>query len=106
MAKRGNDEGHVHGEKESPGHLYIQTNEIENAINPLRAKGATGALYRGGKRIGHAWVQASGEFKPISGPRKRTQRFLRAREASSSHRIDVFLFTTNGGDNSVFEFPL
>src|SRR5215813_5661674 len=82
------------------GHLYIQTNEIQNAIIHYR-RDADGALtevercFTGGA--------GSGTFKPISGQDSAPNAF----EGAGSVILTPdrqFLFTTNGGDNSVSSF--
>jgi len=84
------------------GHLYTQTNEIENAIihYQRRANGILTEMER--VRTGGA---GSGEFKPISGQESAPNAF----EGASSIVITPdrrFLFTTNGGDNSVSSFSV
>jgi 6-phosphogluconolactonase (cycloisomerase 2 family) len=74
-----------------PGHLYMQTNEIENAIIHYQRVHTGGA--------------GSGVFKPISGQESAPNAF----EGASSIVITPdrrFLFTTNGGDNSVSSFSV
>jgi 6-phosphogluconolactonase (cycloisomerase 2 family) len=86
--------------KGQPGHLYIQTNEIENAIIHYE-RSATGALTEV-ERIGTRGA-GSGEFKPISGQESAPNAF----EGAGSIILTPdrhFLFTTNGGDNSVSSF--
>src|SRR6476619_6394489 len=86
--------------KGQPGHLYIQTNEIENAIIHYE-RSATGALTEV-ERIGTRGA-GSGEFKPISGQESAPNAFEGA--GSIIFTPDRrFLFTTNGGDNSVSSF--
>jgi 6-phosphogluconolactonase (cycloisomerase 2 family) len=84
------------------GHLYIQTNEIENAIIHYQ-RGPDGALTEVERvRTGGA---GSGEFKPISGQESAPNAF----EGASSIFITAdrrFLFTTNGGDNTVSSFKI
>src|ERR1700747_2327104 len=84
------------------GHLYIQTNEIENAIIHYQ-RGANGMLIELERvRTGGA---GSGVFKPISGQDSAPNAF----EGASSIVITPdrrFLFTTNGGDNSVSSFSI
>jgi 6-phosphogluconolactonase (cycloisomerase 2 family) len=82
------------------GHLYMQTNETRNAIVHYRrsANGALAEVERvstGGK--------GSGVFKPISGQESAPNAF----EGAGSVILTPdrrFLFTTNGGDNSVSSF--
>ena len=86
--------------KGKPGHLYMQTNEVENAIIHYE-RNATGALTEM-ERIKTGGV-GSGEFKPISGQESAPNAF----EGASSIIFTPdrrFLFTTNGGDNSVSSF--
>src|SRR5260370_26846857 len=88
--------------KGKPGHLYIQTNEIENAIIHYE-RSATGALTEV-ERIGTRGA-GSGEFKPISGQESAPNAF----EGAGSIILTPdrrFLFTTNGGDNSVSSFSV
>ena len=86
--------------KGKAGHLYIQTNEIENAIIHYE-RSATGALVEV-ERIGTRGA-GSGEFKPISGQESAPNAFEGA--GSIIFTPDRrFLFTTNGGDNSVSSF--
>jgi 6-phosphogluconolactonase (cycloisomerase 2 family) len=84
------------------GHLYTQTNEIENAIIHYQ-RGANGTLTEAERvRTGGA---GSGEFKPISGQDSAPNAF----EGASSIFITPdrrFLFTTNGGDNTVSSFKI
>ena len=82
------------------GHLYMQTNEIRNAIVHYRwsKKGTLTEVERvvtGGA--------GSGTFKPISGQESAPNAF----EGAGSVILTAdrrFLFTTNGGDNSVSSF--
>ena len=86
--------------KGQPGHLYIQTNEIENAIIHYE-RSAAGAL-KEVERISTRGA-GSGEFKPISGQQSAPNAF----EGAGSIILTPdrrFLFTTNGGDNSVSSF--
>jgi hypothetical protein len=86
--------------KGQPGHLYIQTNEIQNAIIHYE-RSAAGALTEV-ERIGTRGA-GSGEFKPISGQESAPNAF----EGAGSIILTPdrrFLFTTNGGDNSVSSF--
>jgi 6-phosphogluconolactonase (cycloisomerase 2 family) len=86
--------------KGQPGHLYMQTNEIENAIihYERRANGSLAEVER--VSTGGA---GSGEFKPISGQESAPNAFEGAASVviTSDRR---FLLTTNGGDNSVSTF--
>src|SRR5499426_1575870 len=82
------------------GHLYIQTNEIQNAIIHYH-RDANGALTEAERcATGGA---GSGTFKPISGQDSAPNAF----EGAGSVILTPdrrFLFTTNGGDNSVSSF--
>jgi 6-phosphogluconolactonase (cycloisomerase 2 family) len=82
------------------GHLYMQTNEIQNAIIHYHrdANGARTEVER--SATGGA---GSGTFKPISGQESAPNSF----EGAGSVILTPdrrFLFTTNGGDNSVSSF--
>jgi 6-phosphogluconolactonase (cycloisomerase 2 family) len=82
------------------GHLYIQTNEIQNAIIHYH-RSASGALSEV-ERCRTACA-GSGTFKPISGQDSAPNAF----EGAGSIILTPdrrFLFTTNGGDNSVSSF--
>jgi 6-phosphogluconolactonase (cycloisomerase 2 family) len=82
------------------GHLYIQTNEIQNAIIHYH-RSASGALSEV-ERCRTAGA-GSGTFKPISGQESAPNAF----EGAGSIILTPdrrFLFTTNGGDNSVSSF--
>ena len=84
------------------GHLYMQTNEVQNCIVHYR-RSADGTLteverpFTGGA--------GSGEFKPISGQESAPNAFEGAASVilSPDRR---FLFATNGGDNSVSSFAV
>jgi WD40 repeat protein len=84
------------------GHLYTQTNEIENVIIHYQ-RGANGSLTEVERvRTGGA---GSGVFKPISGQESAPNAF----EGANSVIITAdrrFLFATNGGDNSVSSFSI
>src|SRR6266446_5358688 len=82
------------------GPLYMQTNEIQNAIIHYRrdAKGALTEVER--VPTGGA---GSGIFKPISGQESAPNAFEGAGSVILSPDRQ-FLFTTNGGDNSVSSF--
>src|ERR1700757_4949629 len=86
--------------KGKPGHLYMQTNEIKNAIihylrSPDGALTEVERVLTGGA--------GSGTFKPISGQESAPNAFESAGSVilTSDRR---FLFATNGGDNSVSSF--
>jgi 6-phosphogluconolactonase (cycloisomerase 2 family) len=84
------------------GHLYMQTNEIRNAIIHYRWA-ASGTLTEV-ERVPTGGA-GSGTFKPISGQESAPNAF----EGAGSVILTMdrrFLFTTNGGDNSVSSFSL
>src|SRR6201993_3665132 len=84
------------------GHLYMQTNEVKNAIIHYH-RSANGTLTEvervatGGK--------GSGTFKPISGQESAPNAFEGAGSVILS-QDRKFLFATNGGDNSVSSFAV
>src|SRR5215472_7686530 len=84
------------------GHLYMQTNEVANAIIHYERK-TDGSLAEVARvSTGGA---GSGEFKPISGQESAPNAF----EGAASVILTPdrrFLFTTNGGDNSVSSFSI
>src|SRR5262249_53765409 len=85
---------------QSGGHLYMKTNETRNAVVHYKrdAKGKITEVER--VATGGA---GSGTFKPISGQESAPNAF----EGAASVIITPdrrFLFTTNGGDNSVSSF--
>src|SRR5215475_4487675 len=84
------------------GHLYVQTNEIRNAVIHYDWS-ASGALTEV-ERVPTGGA-GSGTFKPISGQESAPNAFEGAGSVilSPDRR---FLFTTNGGDNSVSSFSL
>jgi len=84
------------------GHLYMQTNEIRNCVVHYRWS-ASGTLAEV-ERIPTGGA-GSGMFKPISGQESAPNAF------EGAHSIILtpdrqFLFTTNGGDNSVSSFAV
>ncbi|HKF67124.1 MAG TPA: beta-propeller fold lactonase family protein [Vicinamibacterales bacterium] len=84
------------------GHLYMQTNEIRNAI--VHYRWSTSGTLTEAERIPTGGA-GSGTFKPISGQESSPNAF----EGAGSVHITAdrrFLFTTNGGDNSVSSFRL
>ena len=88
-------DGHV-------GHLYAQTNELRNAIIHYH-RSASGALSEVERCL--TGGAGSGTFKPISGQENAPNSF----EGAGSIIITPdrrFLFTTNGGDNSVSSFRI
>src|SRR6516165_4084817 len=84
------------------GHLYTQTNEVKNVIIHYR-RGEDGKLSEI-ERVSTGGA-GSGTFKPISGQDSAPNAFEGAGSVilSPDRR---FLFTTNGGDNSVSSFAV
>lgn len=87
-------------EMQAAGHLYIQTNEVKNAIIHY-TRAADGAITEVERTL--TGGAGSGVYKPISGQASAPNAFEAAGSVilSPDHR---FLFTTNGGDNSVSSF--
>jgi 6-phosphogluconolactonase (cycloisomerase 2 family) len=84
------------------GHLYLQTNEIRNCVVHYR-RSSNGEIEEVDRvTTGGA---GSGEFKPTSGQESAPNAFEGAGSVilSPDRR---FLFTTNGGDNSVSSFAV
>src|SRR5262245_11984581 len=87
---------------EAVGHLYMQTNEIHNAIVHYR-RAENGAIEEV-DRVSTGGA-GSGEFKPTSGQESAPNAF----EGAGSVILAPdrrFLFATNGGDNSVSSFAV
>jgi hypothetical protein len=84
------------------GHLYIQTNEIRNAIVHYRRSG-NGAI----EEVDRAWTggAGSGGYNPIVNRECTPNPFEGARSGILS-RDNRFLFATNAGDNSVSSFTV
>jgi 6-phosphogluconolactonase (cycloisomerase 2 family) len=84
------------------GHLYMQTNEVKNTIVHYHRSGSGTLTEVGRVSTGAA---GSGTFKPISGQESAPNSFEGAGSVilSPDRR---FLFTTNGGDNSVSSFSV
>jgi len=84
------------------GHLYMQTNEVKNAIIHYR-RSANGTLTEV-ERVATGGA-GSGTFKPISGQSSAPNSFEGAASVilSADRRL---LFATNGGDNSVSSFSV
>jgi hypothetical protein len=100
MPTRPNEMGMPTEMRTDAGHLYIQTNEIQNAIIHYRRSGS-GTLSEVERCLTSG--AGSGTFKPISGQENAPNSF----EGASSIILTPdrrFLFTTNGGDNSVSSF--
>ena len=90
-----------HGEMMmSTGHLYLQTNELRNAI--IHYVRATDGTITESERMPTGGA-GSGVYKPISGQASAPNDFEGAASVilSPDRR---FLFATNGGDNSVSSF--
>ena len=100
MPTRPKEMGMPTGSMSDVGHLYIQTNEIQNAIIHYR-RSASGTLSEVERCL--TGGAGSGTFKPISGQESAPNSF----EGASSIVLTPdrrYLFTTNGGDNSVSSF--
>src|SRR5215467_6671803 len=82
------------------GHLYMQTNEIKNAVIHYQRSG-NGTLTEV-ERIATGGA-GSGTFKPISGQESAPNAFEGAGSVILSQDRQL-LFATNGGDNSVSSF--
>jgi 6-phosphogluconolactonase (cycloisomerase 2 family) len=87
---------------EAIGHLYMQTNELRNAVIHYR-RSANGAIEEV-DRVSTGGA-GSGTFKPTSGQESAPNAFEGAQSVilTPDRR---FLFTTNGGDNSVASFAV
>src|SRR4030095_10063900 len=84
------------------GHLYIQTNEVRNSIIHYH-RAANGTIAEV-KRTATGGL-GSGTFKPISGQESAPNAFEGAGSVILSPDC-LFLFATNGGDNSVSWFSV
>jgi 6-phosphogluconolactonase (cycloisomerase 2 family) len=84
------------------GHLYMQTNEVKNAIIHYH-RSANGTLTEV-ERVATGGA-GSGTFKPISGQESAPNAFEGAGSVILS-QDRRFLFATNGGDNSVSSFAV
>ncbi len=84
------------------GHLYTQTNEVQNAI--IHYHRSPNGVLSEAERVSTRGA-GSGVFKPISGQESAPNSFEGAGSVilSPDRR---FLFTTNGGDNSVSSFSV
>src|SRR6476646_9613499 len=90
------------GEMPGDGQLYMQTNELRNAVVHYR-RSANGSIEEV-DRVSTGGA-GSGEFKPTSGQESAPNAF----EGAGSIIMTPdrrFLFTTNGGDNSVSSFKI
>ena len=84
------------------GHLYIQTNEIENCIIHYQ-RAPDGTITEAGRIL--TGGAGSGTYKPVSGQESAPNAF----EGANSVILTPdrrFLFATNGGDNSVSSFAV
>ena len=84
------------------GHLYMQTNEMRNAI--VHYRWSTNGTLTEAERVPTGGA-GSGTFKPISGQESAPNAF----EGAGSVILTAdrrFLFATNGGDNSVSSFTV
>src|SRR5262249_15480168 len=84
------------------GHLYMQTNEIGNAVIHYR-RSANGAIAEAARCP--TGGTGSGTFKPISGQESAPNAFEGAGSVILTPDLR-FLFATNGGDNSVSSFAV
>jgi 6-phosphogluconolactonase (cycloisomerase 2 family) len=84
------------------GHLYMQTNEIRNAVVHYRRSGNGAIMEMERTSTGGA---GSGEFKPTSGQESAPNAFEGAASVILSPDRHL-LFATNGGDNSVSSFAV
>src|ERR1700719_2171439 len=84
------------------GHLYMQTNEVKNAVIHYH-RSANGTLTEV-ERVATGGA-GSGTFKPISGQESAPNSFEGAGSVILS-QDRKFLFATNGGDNSVSSFAV
>jgi 6-phosphogluconolactonase (cycloisomerase 2 family) len=94
--------GQMSTSKPRGGHLYMQTNETRNAI--IHYRWAESGKLSEVERVATGGA-GSGTFKPISGEESAPNAF----EGDKSVILTPdrrFLFTTNGGDNSVSSFSL
>jgi 6-phosphogluconolactonase (cycloisomerase 2 family) len=102
MAKEAMMTNEMSRAKGQHGHLYMQTNEVANAIIHYERKADGSLVELERTSTGGA---GSGEFKPISGQESAPNAF----EGAGSIILTPdrrFLFTTNGGDNSVSTFQV
>src|SRR5215475_5285598 len=102
MTKGGNMSKEMGMSNGRGGHLYMQTNEVKNAIIHY-GRGEDGKLTEI-ERVSTGGA-GSGTFKPISGQDSAPNAFEGAGSVILT-RDRRFLFTTNGGDNSVSSFRL
>jgi 6-phosphogluconolactonase (cycloisomerase 2 family) len=88
--------------RQTSGHLYMQTNEIKNAI--VHYRWSTSGTLTEVERVPTGGA-GSGTFKPISGQESAPNAFEGAGSVilTADRRL---MFATNGGDNSVSSFGL
>jgi 6-phosphogluconolactonase (cycloisomerase 2 family) len=96
------DAPHSMNGHEAVGHLYMQTNEVRNSVIHYR-RAANGTIEEV-DRVSTGGA-GSGTFKPTSGQESSPNAFEGARSVILSPDRH-FLFTTNGGDNSVSSFAV
>src|SRR5215469_10739850 len=84
------------------GHLYVQTNEIRNAV--IHYDWSSSGTLTEVERVPTGGA-GSGTFKPISGQESAPNAFEGAGSVILSPDRK-FLFATNGGDNSVSSFAV
>src|SRR4029077_19096559 len=92
----------MHSMNGHSGHLYTQTNELRHAVIHYR-RAQNGALEEVDRVA--TGGDGSGEFKPTSGQESAPNAF----EGAASIILSPdrrFLFTTNGGDNTVSSFAV
>lgn len=88
------------GNGQAGGHLYMQTNEVHNAIIHYR-RAANGVLEEI-ERV-ETGGAGSGVFKPVSGQESAPNAFEGAGSVILAES-NTLLFATNGGDNTVTSF--
>jgi 6-phosphogluconolactonase (cycloisomerase 2 family) len=91
-----------YGQMAHGGHLYIQTNELQNCVIHYQRSPEGGITEVGRILTGGA---GSGTYKPVSGQESAPNAF----EGANSVILTPdrrFLFATNGGDNSVSSFAV
>src|SRR5262245_59266073 len=102
MSKERNRSKEMSMSNHGGGHLYMQTNEIRNCVIHYH-RAANGTIEEVERtETGGA---GSGTFKPISGQESAPNAFEGAGSVILSPDCR-FLFTTNGGDNSVSSFSV
>ena len=88
------------GNGSSGGHLYMQTNEVRNAI--IHYRRATDGVLEEIERV-ETGGAGSGVFKPVSGQESAPNAFEGAGSVILAES-NTLLFATNGGDNTVTSF--